>query len=102
MDLLCAQFVTTFSSSSLKDILTILGSHSDSKTVGFTSFAVIGLERAFHRAAFTDVLGGCIVPLDSGQVCLFQLRLGLLKVFLHLFNGLWTVIQQRFQYVWVT
>ena len=71
MDLLCAQFVTTFSSSSFKDVLTVLGSHSDTKTVSFASFSIIGLERAFHRAAFTDVLGGCIVPLDSGQVCLF-------------------------------
>lgn len=58
MDLLCAQFVTTFTSSSFKDILTILGSHSDTKTVSLTAFAVIRLERAFHRAAFTEVLGG--------------------------------------------
>jgi hypothetical protein len=53
MDLLCAQFVTTFASSSFKDVLTVSSSHSDTKTVSLTAFAVIRLERAFHGAAFT-------------------------------------------------
>lgn len=84
MDLLCAEFVTTLDSSSLKDVLTVGGLHSDSKTVCFASFAVIWLERAFHNKQ--PSLNGSeseSIPSDSGHVGLFELRLCLPEVLLH-------------------